>query len=736
MGLDALVATPTGWVRNGDLKLGDEVLTPFGTVTTVTGIYPKGVRPVYEVVLRDGSTAESCNEHLWQVERSKTAIRYTGTRDASGKREFVGTGENGQTHVMVSEIIDTDELKARVDKGRQINLPRIEPLAYRAQDLPLDPYVLGVILGDGRIMPNGSLSVTNSEPYIREELARRGCDMTHYADSTEFSIKGISHIIRDLGLAGKRSHEKFIPEMYLYASVEQRIDLLRGLMDTDGYVSKKNEIEFTSTSEQLARDTQALIRSLGGRVNLTHKTGVTYTSPTQVEPKSARDAYRLQNVRLQKLNPFSLPRKADRWVERDDNSGNRIVRVTYVRDEEVQCISVADERHLYVTNDYMPTHNTENIVFLKSTDDSMIDTLVKMSGTTHESRTDSKTITKDNERVFNKNEGKISYTMTTKERPVIQFNDFMFIKERNSIILKAGGSPIWNRNETAYPMSWRLLMNTIRIPGKEFSLQTIPTNSTAKDFDVRKNQPDFFAMLDQRIKQAKLTEEYRQTYLDAYGLSETDLIRLDQNVVADDIMHAVNSKLFNLRHRTADELSEEEMAMEFDEFGEPIDGSALAAAAEDNTEVLAAAASAQAEKAEHSTKRYANGRISRDDLVAIGGQVNRQLDKVLAVAYDEAKAYFEGDNNYRMAPTGELTSPHGELYVRSSDGSNRPDIRMLEDAEDDTDTRVFGEEGSVGTFYEVTDAFIKHLAEKSSWADIAGGRFDSEAARAYDQLKR
>lgn len=380
--------------------------------------------------------------------------------------------------------------------------------------------------------------------------------------------------------------------------------------------------------------------------------------------------------------------------------------------------------------------NTENIVFLKSTDDSMIDTLVKMSGTTHESRTDSKTITKDNERVFNKNEGKISYTMTTKERPVIQFNDFMFIKERNSIILKAGGSPIWNRNETAYPMSWRLLMNTIRIPGKEFSLQTIPTNSTAKDFDVRKNQPDFFAMLDQRIKQAKLTEEYRQTYLDAYGLSETDLIRLDQNVVADDIMHAVNSKLFNLRHRTADELSEEEMAMEFDEFGEPIDGSALAAAAEDNTEVLAAAASAQAEKAEHSTKRYANGRISRDDLVAIGGQVNRQLDKVLAVAYDEAKAYFEGDNNYRMAPTGELTSPHGELYVRSSDGSNRPDIRMLEDAEDDTDTRVFGEEGSVGTFYEVTDAFIKHLAEKASWSDIAGGRFDSEAARAYDQLKR
>lgn len=80
--------------------------------------------------------------------------------------------------------------------------------------------------------------------------------------------------------------------------------------------------------------------------------------------------------------------------------------------------------------------NVENIIFLKSTDDSMIDTLVKMSGTTHESRIDQKTITKDNERLLNQNEGRISYTMQTKRRPVIQFNDFMFIKERNSIVLK------------------------------------------------------------------------------------------------------------------------------------------------------------------------------------------------------------------------------------------------------------------------------------------------------------
>ena len=402
---------------------------------------------------------------------------------------------------------------------------------------------------------------------------------------------------------------------------------------------------------------------------------------------------------------------------------------------------MADERHLYVTNDYMPTHNTENIVFLKSTDDSMIDTLVKMSGTTHESRIDQKTITQDTDRVLNKHEGKISYTMATKERPVIQFNDFMFIKERNSIILKAGSSPVWNRNETAYPMSWRLLQNTIRIPGKKFSLQTNPTNSTAKDFDVRKNQPDFFAMLKQRITQAKLSLEMRQPYLDAYGLTEADLIRLDQNVVADDIMDAVNERLFNIKPREVTEtMSDEEMEMAgvIDEFGETIrqEGDALAKAASENTELAAEQQKASADYGEHETKRYAGGRISRADLVSMGGQVNRQLDKVLALAYDEAKNYFATDTAYRVVPnTNELLSADGEVLVRSSRGANAGDVAALESAATDQGTRVYGEEPSVEVFFEVTDAFIKHLAEMPSWTQVAGGRFDQEAGKAYDRLK-
>lgn len=741
MPLDALVATPTGWKRNGDLKVGDEVLTPFGTITTVTGIYPKGVRPVYQVKLRDGSTAESCNEHLWQIERSKTAIRFTGERDANGKRKYIGTGPNGQTHEIVSEIIDTDELKSRVDRGRQVSLPRIEPLAYREKDLPIDPYVLGVILGDGSISKNGSVRVTNSDDFIHEKLKDCGYELSYHntdADkSPSFSILGVSSVIRDLHLNGKRAHEKFIPEDYLYGSVEQRLALLRGIMDTDGYISQTSEIEYTSVSEQLAKDVQALIRSLGGRVAIHEKNDVFYTSPSQQEPKRARKAYRLQNIRLQKINPFSLPRKADLWVEREDNSGNRVVEVTYVRDEAVQCIRVADNRHLYITNDYMPTHNTENIVFLKSTDESMIEQLVKMSGTTHEARIDQKTITRDNERVLNKNEGRISYTMQTKERPVIQFNDFMFIQQRNSIIIKAGTSPIWNKNKTAYPMSWRLFQNQINIPGKKFSLQTIPTNSSAKDFDVRKNQPDFFRMLEQRLAQAKMADEMKQAYKDAYGYSETDFIRLDQNVVADDIMHAINSRLFNIKHREANtnmEYSEEELeAMSMmDDLGV-----AVMESAKDNVEVAREFAKANADYEAHKQKRYAGGQISREDLVSMGGAVNRQLDKVLAIAYQESQQYFEDSADFRVdTNSGELRSANGTLYVRSSKGADREDIEQLERAERDPNSRVFSEDEKLQeTFFEVTDEFIKYLASLESWSHIAGGRFDQEAKRAYQAIK-
>lgn len=364
----------------------------------------------------------------------------------------------------------------------------------------------------------------------------------------------------------------------------------------------------------------------------------------------------------------------------------------------------------------------------------MIDTLVKMSGTMHDSRIDQKTITRDNERVLNKNEGKISYTMSTKERPVIEFNDFMFIQERNSIVIKAGGSPLWNKNETAYPMSWRLFKDTIVMPGKEFTLQTIPTNSTAKDFDVRKNQPDFFAMLNQRFAQAREADKMKKAYLSAYDLTETQLLRLDQNVVADDIMHGINALMFGITHRTGasedhDPTQEEmENMPDLNEYGEPVN---LLDNAEDNTELAREAARAQNEMESLEQKRFAGGNISRSDLVSQSGAIIRQLDTVLAAAYAESKGYFDGQG-YRVLPNGDLMGEQGELYVRTSSGENRADVEALDGASENAETRVYSDgEEKAETFYEVTDAFIKHLAGLDSWKNLAEGRFELNAKEAY-----
>lgn len=717
--LTSHVATPTGWKLMRDIQVGDEVLTPNGTVTTVTGVYPKGKRPVYDVELRDGSHAEACNEHLWDTVRYKTSIKYLGKRDENGHRLYVGTGENGRTFTSVNEVINTDALKEYVDKNRQIYLPVIQPLAYSEKDLSIDPYVLGAILGDGHIQSNGVVKFTCADSEIISEITRRGYevvdDLVHgeRRGGIGYRINGLGSRLKALGLSGLRSYEKFIPELYLYGSVEQRIDLLRGLMDTDGTISTNSEMEFSSSSETLALNVQALVRSLGGRVSINIKNNVMYTSPNQLTPKEARPAYRVQNIRLSGINPFLLSRKADRWSDRDDEF-SRVVKVTYLRDDEVQCISVADESHMYITDDYIPTHNTSNIVFLKSTDDSMLDTLQKMSGTTHRSYTDSKTITRDKQRIFMQNESKVSYTMTTKEVPVISYNDMAFISPSNSIIFRAGDAPIWNRNETVLPMSWRLFTNTIVHAGHEYSLQTIPTLSSALDFDVRKNQPDFTQMLNKRMEQAIISVKAKTAYQTAYGYSDYQMSQLDPDVLSDDIMSIINAYL---RKKNEEDNDNEDTGFDYNNQGDWM------ADMMDNPEVQAEADAAKQRKDAHERKKFAQGKISPADLTSVAGQANHSLDKdIITVFVDAIGAFRQDTENFRFN-NGDLYSADGRtLYIQNT--SNSDDLKILNQAAKDASTGVYADSNiEQHASYQVTDEFIRFLASRDRW-DFANGKFE------------
>lgn len=396
--------------------------------------------------------------------------------------------------------------------------------------------------------------------------------------------------------------------------------------------------------------------------------------------------------------------------------------------------------------------NTSNIVFLKSTDDSMLDTLQKMSGTTHKTFTDSKTTTRDLQAVVKMTqvEGKVSYTMTTKEVPVISYNDMAFISERNSIVFRAGDSPIWNRNETILPMSWRLFKNTITQPGKDYSLQTIPTLSTAMDFDVRKNQPNFQKMFQRRMEQAYIAKDVAKTYQDAYGYSDYDISQLDPDTLSDEIMDLINSTLNPDEYKDAiqnkangkTDIDPSEYEEMFDYvFGNQDNKDSKYnnnqqslynefETIEDNNEQREATARAMQSQQEASVMRYAGKLISRDMLVSPTG-VNHGLDEAIVKVYKSLREKMDSDDAYFTSRNGHLYSADGRvLYIKNSTSSDN--IDKLNEAAKDESSRVYAESdidtadaGIIGS-YSVTDEFLKYLVSFPKAWPFADGEFETK----------
>lgn len=352
----------------------------------------------------------------------------------------------------------------------------------------------------------------------------------------------------------------------------------------------------------------------------------------------------------------------------------------------------------------------------------MLDTLQKMSGTTHKAFTNSKTITRDTERIWLQNEGKTSYTMTVQEVPVISYNDMAFISPRNSIVFRAGDSPIWNRNETILPMSWRLLQNTIKQPGHDYTFQTIPTLSSAKEFDRRKNQPDFGKMVDKRIAQAMAADNAKQAYQSIYGYSEWDIEQLDPDLYAAEIMEVINTSLSEITSSKADD--------NYDEYLE--EQESISKAAEDNVDQAKATAAAAERQKDENKLRFAQKTLSRASL-APNGVPNHSLDQVIIKAFIETKGDLGQDHVNFKFDNGSLYSPAGAAYIVQK--SATADLQTINQAAKETDRRVFAEADidpndikNIGT-YDVTDDFIVWLSKRERW-DFAKGRFDMAMAKA------
>lgn len=364
--LDAKILTPNGWTTMGEIKVGSVVSTPDGKTATVSGVFPQGERDVYKLTFVDGRTVEASDEHLWKV-WSHDHLGRTGTKNKP-------SGE--------WKVINTLQLKERVEKGfqHQLAIPLTMPVEFNKTDpLPINAYVLGCILGDGSL--GHDIRITSVDSFIVDKINQlilaEGVYLNqHKNQSISYTFKSIApipganrkkgeilnpvkKIMEELNLLGKRSWEKNIPEMYKTASVEDRFQLIQGLMDTDGSVGKKGGLSFSTSSKQLSDDFVEIIRSLGGIAKVSERqTFYTYKG----EKKAGRVSYRINVRYLAPHQMVSLPRKLQR-IENPYQYANTlrlgVKQVEKVEPKEVQCIMVDSEEHLYITDNYVVTHNTE-----------------------------------------------------------------------------------------------------------------------------------------------------------------------------------------------------------------------------------------------------------------------------------------------------------------------------------------------------------------------------------------
>jgi phosphate starvation-inducible protein PhoH and related proteins len=368
--LDSLLMTPNGWRRMGEIRIGDEVIGSDGKPTEVIGVFPQGRKPVYRLTMTDNSTTLACAEHLWQVKTMEDKRRGKPAR-----------------------VLETQEMLGNFRRNHQYRyeLPLLNaPVEYAEQVVPIEPYALGLLLGDGCISDKTSPSFATADEELATSLAAalsplevtiRRKTAVDYTISNPLAGKGgnkfnpirnnLSESLRKLQLAGTRSATKFIPSVYLYNSAEVRIALLQGLLDTDGgpvtQAGRTCRVQYTTVSERLKEDVIFLIRSLGGvatwRVRRAEGRKPGFAKGRPVPYKS--DAFVL-DIRLpENVRPFRLRRKADIYEKFGGGRPMRFIKdIEYVGEMETQCISVAALDSLYATDDFILTHNTLSDAFI------------------------------------------------------------------------------------------------------------------------------------------------------------------------------------------------------------------------------------------------------------------------------------------------------------------------------------------------------------------------------------
>ena len=359
-----LVATPNGFTTMGSLQIGDEVMNPDGKPTKVVEIFEQGYKDVYQLELADGRTVRCGADHLWEVICANNNFKHkvVTTHDLMTLGLFNHTTVNGKQYNVYKYY-----------------LPAIQPVQYSEKEQKIHPYVLGALLGDGALTKRTPKISSMDKPILDrlQELLGDGFEFKYDPTTTceyrivdkerflhkdefkngQYGVNRLHRWLEDLNLCVGCEY-KYIPDQYKFGSVEQRIELVKGLMDTDGYISKDGSMVFSNTSKQLIDDFVEVIRSLGLLCTVVRKdpaSGGVYNGRAIFGTKFSYNVYIKGNPDI-----FYLPRKRNRIrFNRKFSNKVAIVDIKWLGEQEQQrCIMVDNPNHLYLTRDYIPTHNS------------------------------------------------------------------------------------------------------------------------------------------------------------------------------------------------------------------------------------------------------------------------------------------------------------------------------------------------------------------------------------------
>jgi hypothetical protein len=337
---DSTIYTPFGPDKIGHMQIGSIVCTPDGETSKVTSLHPQGPRECYKVTFSDGSSVECDESHLWEVYTPDSKFRGAPNRILETKTLLKQglTQSNGNSKYYI---------------------PITKPVKMEKRELKIDPYILGLLLGDGGLDGYGSKNrviFSTTEDELLNEM--KSHYTVEFIDRCSYNVwsEELCNELRELGLYETKSNSKFIPEKYLYNSKENRLSLLQGILDTDGYVSDSGTIQLTTVSPSLAQGVTLLCDSLGCTSKLSHKSP-TYTY--KGEKKTGQFAYILTINFPPDTKLFRLQRKVER-VQRDKKyfPSRAIKSIEPIGKKDCICIKLEDPKGLYLTENFVVTHNT------------------------------------------------------------------------------------------------------------------------------------------------------------------------------------------------------------------------------------------------------------------------------------------------------------------------------------------------------------------------------------------